>query len=470
MYKKKDLLQFSLILLFYYKFTIQNGSLMDFIEGKIYQRLQIFSSQGTQSINYIGNLLGNPNEQLIIIQYNSILNDETEVLKQIKRQQNEIQPRCQHIIKILGIQDQTQSKLLIVMEKAKGNILDLINSYKSLSFVQKIRIFELVKILYFKNGKRSYFHRDLKPENFVYYENKNKDYKVKLIDFGLAIKDSTIYATELVGTLNYMAPEVMVAKEIYVKTDDIWSFGIILYELLTSQKILQAKNEKEFKQQMFQLSQEQIDNKINKVDDIEQQEMKLINQILQKDSKKRIKLEMLLLKIYEYFHKIKQQEEENLLELQQIRQSSINKLELFKSIIVIFIQNLNQRLEIVNNIQDNNLIMEKIMKQNILLEQQIMKEKEEQLKIQQEQLLKKEQEEEFKKRVRKISIFIFNCQIIVKFINYSDQNNFRRNQLLSKNLKIYFRRRVDFICDNIALNNNIRNLRVRIIGQDKIVI
>ncbi|CAD8194893.1 unnamed protein product [Paramecium pentaurelia] len=435
--------------------NIQNESVIVFIEGKMYQRNQIFSCQGIQSINYIGTLNGNPNEQIIIKQYNSITNDETEVLRQIKREQNEIQPRCQHIIKILGIQDQAQSKLL-VMEKGNGNILELIESNKIHSIVQKIKIFEQMVKGVIELHNLGYFHRDLKPENFVYFENENKDYKIKLIDFGLVIKDFTIPDTWVVGTLNYMAPEIMVTGMEYDKTADIWSLGIILYELLTSKIFLQAKNQKELQQQIQNLSQEQIYNKLNQVDDIEKEDKQLLNMILQKDSKNRIKLETLLSKINEYYNSIKQQEEKKLLEIEEIRQSVIYQLETFKSTIMIFIQNLNYKLEKMNDlnteyqvkqqlqsyiddqlkkcnekiikieqrlqqiqssqpkeilkehyseiiqesqqqIQDSNLIMENIIKQSFLLEYQILKEKEEQLKIQQEQLLKKEQEEGLKK-------------------------------------------------------------------------
>lgn len=39
------------------------------------------------------------------------------------------------------------------------------------------------------------FQLDLKPENFVYFETKNQNYQVKLIDFGLVKYDSTYLKT-----------------------------------------------------------------------------------------------------------------------------------------------------------------------------------------------------------------------------------------------------------------------------------
>ena len=72
-------------------------------------------------------------------------------------------------------------------------------------------------------------HRDLKPENIFF-----NDGKVKLIDFGCAceFEEGDKYVlTEPVGTKEYMSPE-MLQRRNYNSKSDIWSFGIILYEVL----------------------------------------------------------------------------------------------------------------------------------------------------------------------------------------------------------------------------------------------
>jgi len=74
---------------------------------------------------------------------------------------------------------------------------------------------------------KNIIHCDIKPENIMIDENNN----VTLIDFGL----SKIYSKKLLefscGTPAYMAPECLMKK--YTDKCDVWSFGIILYILMT---------------------------------------------------------------------------------------------------------------------------------------------------------------------------------------------------------------------------------------------
>ena len=76
-------------------------------------------------------------------------------------------------------------------------------------------------------------HRDLKPGNILV----NSDLLVKIVDFGLAAaassSDSRLTKTGiLLGTPTYMAPEQVRGKKIDSRTD-IYSVGIIMYELFT---------------------------------------------------------------------------------------------------------------------------------------------------------------------------------------------------------------------------------------------
>jgi serine/threonine-protein kinase len=74
-------------------------------------------------------------------------------------------------------------------------------------------------------------HRDLKPENILVDKNLN----VKIADFGLALSENETQVTQqesIVGTPGYMSPEQIRGEDLDQRTD-IFSFGIIAFELLT---------------------------------------------------------------------------------------------------------------------------------------------------------------------------------------------------------------------------------------------
>src|SRR5205823_5504446 len=85
---------------------------------------------------------------------------------------------------------------------------------------------------------RGIVHRDLKPQNVMM----NKRGEVLIMDFGLAaIADQLSGAEVRNGTPAYMAPEQLKGSEVTAKSD-IYSLGLVLYELFTGKKPFDAKN------------------------------------------------------------------------------------------------------------------------------------------------------------------------------------------------------------------------------------
>ncbi|XP_077279296.1 inhibitor of nuclear factor kappa B kinase subunit beta [Temnothorax americanus] len=75
-------------------------------------------------------------------------------------------------------------------------------------------------------------HRDLKPENIILQDEQNV-ISYKLIDLGYAKElGEASTSASLVGTLNYVAPELL-WREKYSCSVDYWSLGILFYELVT---------------------------------------------------------------------------------------------------------------------------------------------------------------------------------------------------------------------------------------------
>lgn len=85
--------------------------------------------------------------------------------------------------------------------------------------------------------KNSIIHADLKLENMLVQKLSNDKLRLKLCDFGLAMKMEDGFCTlkEFSGTLGYNAPEVKKSAKVNEKID-MWSLGICLYEMAVAYK------------------------------------------------------------------------------------------------------------------------------------------------------------------------------------------------------------------------------------------
>jgi cell division cycle 2-like protein len=98
----------------------------------------------------------------------------------------------------------------------------------------------------------SILHRDLKTSNILL----NNRGQLKLADFGMARYIPTPNAaplTQLVVTLWYRAPELLLGTTVYGREVDMWSVGCVFAELLTKSPVLQGKNEVDQLAQIFSL-------------------------------------------------------------------------------------------------------------------------------------------------------------------------------------------------------------------------
>jgi calcium-dependent protein kinase len=121
--------------------------------------------------------------------------------------------------------------LHIMMEYLQGHDLFKIITLKDYTKIEEKDmsqiIYKLFKTLIFLHTK-NIVHRDIKPENIL-FSNK-KDYStLRIIDFGLATQ--TVKDTKSVGTPYYMSPELI--DGISVPKSDVWSVGVIMYQMLT---------------------------------------------------------------------------------------------------------------------------------------------------------------------------------------------------------------------------------------------
>jgi len=128
----------------------------------------------------------------------------------------------------------------IAMEYVEGkNLKQLLKDKVSFSYDRIAEIVISVGEALDYAHRRGIVHRDVKPANIIL----TTDGTVKITDFGIAkMESSSLTATgQFLGTPNYMSPE-QVTAEIVDGRSDLFSLGVVLYELLTKKKPFAGDN------------------------------------------------------------------------------------------------------------------------------------------------------------------------------------------------------------------------------------
>lgn len=175
---------------------------------------------------------------------------DTELMRSVECEMNFISKNIDHG-NIVGTYDvfDTRDNLFIVMEYMPGGMLyDILAnegyfSEKNAASVMR-DLLEAVHCLH----ENDIVHRDIKPEN-VLALNKTWPLKVKLADFGLAdfVLENSFGEKStcgMYGTPFFVAPEVIRA-ETYTPAVDIWSLGVLAYNMLSGKLPFDGNNIKE---------------------------------------------------------------------------------------------------------------------------------------------------------------------------------------------------------------------------------
>jgi serine/threonine protein kinase/tetratricopeptide (TPR) repeat protein len=138
---------------------------------------------------------------------------------------------------IYDIIEQEDGSGYLVLEYVQGETLAERIARRPLEVKETLSIARQIAEAVSAAHKKGIIHRDLKPSNIKL----TPEGKIKVLDFGLAksfvSKDTDIQITStepghIIGTPAYMSPEQARGKDIDHRTD-IWSFGCILYQMLT---------------------------------------------------------------------------------------------------------------------------------------------------------------------------------------------------------------------------------------------
>jgi len=123
----------------------------------------------------------------------------------------------------------------MVMELCEGGELSELILQEQLSEQRIAHILQKILSAVSYMHSRNIMHRDLKPANLM-FESHEQDAQIKVADFGCGKISKGVVYSALVGTLLYMAPEVLDMNAPYTVKCDVWSIGVIAFEMFTGRR------------------------------------------------------------------------------------------------------------------------------------------------------------------------------------------------------------------------------------------
>ena len=191
------------------------------------------------------------------------------------------------IIKLHSFLEDKYNYYLALEYAPNGNLYQYIQKKKGMPESEAFKYFIQVSSAIYFLHKYGYVHRDIKPENILL--DKNLD--VKLCDFGWCVSVEKGERTTFCGTYEYMAPE-MVNDELYDMGIDIWSLGVLLYEMIHGYSPFRAHNNQaqDPKSAQVEIFLNIKNNKYTIDKQISEECTDLIAKLLTTDTKKRIKI------------------------------------------------------------------------------------------------------------------------------------------------------------------------------------
>jgi len=118
-----------------------------------------------------------------------------------------------------------------VMEFIQGDDLSVLMKHDRLSIKEKADILMQICKGMACAHKNGVIHRDIKPANILI----DADLHARVLDFGIAWLDASGRPEDIVGTPDYMSPEQFNAPASVTHLSDIYSLGIVMYELFTGE-------------------------------------------------------------------------------------------------------------------------------------------------------------------------------------------------------------------------------------------
>ncbi len=207
------------------------------ILGERYEVLHQIGAGGTSQVYEARHLLTDERVALKVIPLNRV-GDQKIITRFLREARLTQQLQHRGLVRIMDAWIESKQECCLVMELLKGESLRDAARARHLSRAEALEVVcELLEPLSLAH-ERGVVHRDLKPENIFLHRAAQGERVVKVVDFGLsrsALSPSITHTGQFVGTPWYMSPEQAFSPKLCEASSDIWSVGVMLYELLTDQ-------------------------------------------------------------------------------------------------------------------------------------------------------------------------------------------------------------------------------------------
>lgn len=216
---------------------------MDTAQIKQYGRYQIQSQIGSGSMGVVYRALDPKIDRVIalkVLRQDRVT--ESEVVKRFQREAKAAGRLSQPNIVAVHDIGQDHGTVYIAMELVEGKGLDRIMEKGPLPLKQAIDITCQAAVALDYAHRQGVVHRDIKPGNIII----TPDGKIKITDFGIARmvdapRSEQTQIGSILGTPSYMSPEQACGERADGRSD-LFSLGIILYEMITGEKPFQGSD------------------------------------------------------------------------------------------------------------------------------------------------------------------------------------------------------------------------------------
>jgi DNA-binding NarL/FixJ family response regulator/tRNA A-37 threonylcarbamoyl transferase component Bud32 len=187
--------------------------------------------------------------------------------------------QSRHVARIYG-HGNSEEHAYLVMEFFEGGDLHKRLTGKAMDPAEALRIFRQLMFALGDIHEKGILHRDLKPQNLMFRE----DGTLAILDFGIAKDIAAVDRThqgEVLGTPRYMSPEQVQGRALDLRTD-IYSAGVLLYQMLTGQHAFDGNTAMEVAMQHLNTTPPALPEHLDRY-------QRLLDKLLEKDREARFR-------------------------------------------------------------------------------------------------------------------------------------------------------------------------------------